>query len=69
MLKFGGYILNGNAHELGSHSLFCVSEIVVSNPAKPLTKQARRLSRRERYRGIIGIQSQENRSIYRQFDV
>src|SRR5258706_15529606 len=28
-----------------------------------------RLSRCERYRGIIGIESQENRSIYRQVDV
>src|ERR1700730_3195176 len=28
-----------------------------------------RLSRCKRYRGITGIESQENRSIYRQFDV
>src|SRR5260370_38876290 len=32
-------------------------------------EQPRRLSRRERYRGIIGIQSQDNWSIHRQFDV
>ena len=29
-LKFSGYILNRNAHELEGHSLFCVREIVVS---------------------------------------
>src|SRR5882672_595334 len=59
-----------NAHELGSHSLFCVGEIVVPNAAdEPLAKQARRLSRCERYRGITGIQPQENRSICRQVDV
>jgi hypothetical protein len=68
--KFGGNILNGNARELGSHSLFCVGKIVVPNATdKPLGKQARRLSRCERYREVTGIQPQENRSIYRQFDV
>jgi hypothetical protein len=29
-LKFSGYILNRNVHELDSHSLLCVCEIVVS---------------------------------------
>ena len=29
-LKFSGYVLNRNAHELHCHSLFCVREIVVS---------------------------------------
>jgi hypothetical protein len=69
-LKFSSYILNGNARELGGHSLLCVDEIVVSiRQISPQPKQARRLSRRERYRRIIGIQPQENRSIHRQFDV
>ena len=69
-LKFSSYILNGNARELGGHSLLCVDEIVVSiRQISPQPKQARRLSRCERYRGIIGIQSQGNGSIYGQFDV
>src|SRR6266851_1520880 len=38
-------------------------------PSARQQEHTRRLSRCERYRGIIGIQSQENRSIYRQFDV
>jgi hypothetical protein len=29
-LKFSGYILNRDARELESHSLFCVREIVIS---------------------------------------
>jgi hypothetical protein len=62
--------LNRNAHELEGHSLFCVREIVVSmRQIGPYPKQTRRLSRCECYRGIIGIQSQEHWSIYRQLDV
>jgi hypothetical protein len=38
-------------------------------PSARQPEHTRRLSRSERYRGIIGIQSQENRSICRQFDV
>src|SRR5260370_35038077 len=69
-LKFSSYILNRNTHELGGHSLLCVREIVVSaRQIGPYPKQTRQLSRCECHRGIIGIQSQDNRSIYRQFDV
>jgi hypothetical protein len=38
-------------------------------PSASQPEHTRRLSRCEWYRGIIGIQSQENRSIHRQFDV
>ena len=56
--------------QLEGHSLFCVREIVVSaGQIGPYPKQTRRLSRSERYQGIIGIQSQENWSIRRQLDV
>jgi hypothetical protein len=69
-LKFSGYVLNGNARNLHGHSLLRVREIVVSvRQIGPYRKQTRRLSRCKRYRGIIGIQSQENWSIYRQLDV
>jgi hypothetical protein len=69
-LKFSGDILNRNARKLHGHSLLRVRETVVSMwQIGPYRKQTRRLSRCERYRGIIGIQSQENWSIYRQLDV
>src|SRR6267142_5055090 len=43
--------------------------LALVDPPSARQQEHTRLSRFERYRGVIGIQSQENRSIYRQFDV
>jgi hypothetical protein len=52
-----------------SHSVARRWLALLAPPSASQREHARRLSRCERYRVIIGIQSQENRSIYRQFDV